>query len=124
MDEEEQAQAPGRAPVPKVAESVPAETEVRDLAEALAAVEARAAAELVRVYRALPGVVADLIHGATITDVQATYAAAQRVYQDVRQVVLRDQGAALPAAHSGEGAPPPPADPFEMIRAGVSVERK
>jgi hypothetical protein len=78
---------------------------------------------LAGVYRALPGVVPALIGGTTLAAVQASLTAAQAEYAAVRAALLREQAAAIPPAHAGPGAAPAPADPFELIRAGVRTLR-
>ena|SRR5690242_6552727 len=81
--------------------------------------EAAAAAQLAGIYRGLPGVVPALIGGATLADVQASLTAAQAEYAAIRTALLREHAAGIPPAHAGPGAAPAPADPFELIRAGV-----
>jgi hypothetical protein len=81
--------------------------------------EAAAAAQLAGIYRGLPGVVPALIGGATLAAVQASLTAAQAEYAALRTALLREQAAGIPPAHAGPGAAPAPADPFELIRAGV-----
>ena len=97
--------------------AAPAADPVR--AAAQAAAEAAAAAALADVYKQMPGVVAELIGGQTIADVQAAYAAAQRVYGDIKQAVMRDVAALLPGGHGGTPAAPAPTDPFGLIAAGL-----
>ncbi len=86
--------------------------------------ERRAAQALAAVYKGMPGVVAALVGGNSVEEVQASYEAAQKAYADVKNDVLREQGVVVPPGHGGGVVQPVPADPFEMIRVGVSVSRK
>jgi len=125
MDESE-ADAPGAAAAaPEAATGTAADPPAPDPpappAGALPApdAEAAAAAQLAGIYRGLPGVVPGLIGGSTLAAVQASLTAAQAEYAALRTALLREQAAGIPPAHAGPGAAPAPADPFELIRAGV-----
>jgi hypothetical protein len=106
------------APDPGAAEALPA-APATGMPDPAPDPEAAAAAQLAGIYRGLPGVVPALIGGTTLAAVQASLTAAQAEYAAVRAALLRDQAAAIPPAHAGPGAAPAPADPFELIRAGV-----
>jgi hypothetical protein len=92
--------------------------------DAAAAAQKLAAAELAKIYQAMPGVVAELISGNTIAEVQAAYANAQAVYTSVKAQVLGDLGAALPGGRAGAGAPPIPDTAFGKIQAGIQQTGK
>ena len=81
--------------------------------------QAEAAAQLVAIYKSLPGVVPALIGGATVAEVQQSLEAAKQQYTDIRAQLLQEQGLGVPAAHAGPGGRPVPTDPFEMIKQGV-----
>jgi hypothetical protein len=81
--------------------------------------QAEAAAQLVAIYKGLPGVVPALIGGTTVAEVQQSLEAAKQQYADIRAQLLAEQGLAVPAAHAGAGGKPVPSDPFEMIKLGV-----
>jgi hypothetical protein len=106
-------------PAPTAPADAPAPTESPPPADPAPDPEATAAAQLAQVYRGMPGVVPALIGGTTLAAVQASLTAAQAEYAAVRAALLREQAAAIPPAHAGPGAAPAPADPFELIRAGV-----
>jgi hypothetical protein len=88
-------------------------------AAATADPQAEAAAQLVAIYKALPGVVPALIGGTTVAEVQQSLEASQQQYADIRAQLLQEQGLAVPGAHAGAGGRPVPTDPFEMIKQGV-----
>lgn len=81
--------------------------------------EEAAAAALTEAYRALPGVLPDLISGSTVEEVKQSLAASQKAYADVKAAVLREMGEGVPAARGGAGAPAVPDTPFGKIVAGV-----
>jgi hypothetical protein len=82
--------------------------------------QAEAAAQLVAIYKALPGVVPALIGGTTVAEVQQSLEASKQQYADIRAQLLQEQGLGVPAAHAGAGGKPVPSDPFEMIKQGVA----
>jgi hypothetical protein len=108
------AEQPGEAE--GAASQVPAEDPQARAAEALAAED-----------RKLPGLVPEVIGGATIAEVTASLQAARKAYSDVRAAVLKEQGeaqgAAVPPARSGAGPAPVPTTPLAMIEAGVAGAR-
>lgn len=86
--------------------------------------EASAAAEaLAAEYRKLPGVVADLIGGATVEEVTASLQRSRTVFETVKSQALQEAGNAVPPARSGPsgGGAPPPATPFDAIAAGLDA---
>jgi hypothetical protein len=89
-------------------------------AAATADPQAEAAAQLVAIYKALPGVVPALIGGTTVAEVQQSLEASKQQYADIRAQLLQEQGLGVPAAHAGAGGKPVPSDPFEMIKQGVA----
>ena len=107
------ATATASQPVAAEQQGVPAPAAPRDP-------QAEAAAQLVAIYKSLPGVIPALIGGATVAAVQQSLEASKQQYADIRAALLVEQGLGVPAAHAGAGGRPVPSDPFEMIKQGVS----
>ncbi|HMA35800.1 MAG TPA: hypothetical protein VKY74_15145 [Chloroflexia bacterium] len=69
----------------------------------------------------LPVALHSCLRGRTIAEVEQALVDGQALYAQVRQAVTAELAALVPAAHATAGAPPVPANPFDLIRAGLSA---
>lgn len=65
-----------------------------------------------------PSIDPGLVHGETLAEVEASFAAARETVARVREAVRREEAAAIPAGAPGR-AVLAPSSPFEKIRAGL-----
>jgi hypothetical protein len=87
--------------------------------------DTKAAEALIGALRKLPGVVPEVIRGRTVEEVQASFAEAQKAFENARAAVLREQGAAVPTARGGSNAVVAvPKTALEMISTGLIVAGK
>ena len=70
--------------------------------------------------RAQPGVVPELIGGATPAEITASVARARAAYNTARATAIKDLGGQVPPAHGGAHGVATPAPGYPTILAGVS----
>lgn len=73
--------------------------------------------------RAQPGLVPDLIGGATLAEIEASVARAKAAYATTRANVIKELGATVPQAHGGAGLGPALTPGYATILAGVGKSK-
>ncbi|MGE5595523.1 MAG: hypothetical protein ACM3S1_05750 [Hyphomicrobiales bacterium] len=124
-------------PIPEPAEPTPADPgeggpSYEELLAALAERDARIAAHeahqrelLDRVRAAMltaePDIDPDLVQGATLAELEASFESARELVSRIRKRVAGQLAASVPAGAPGRAAPPAPASAMEKIRAGLAA---
>lgn len=67
-----------------------------------------------------PALDPELVHGETLEELEASFAAARELVARIREAVRRDAPAPIPPGAPGR-TPPQPHTPFAKIRAGLEV---